>query len=272
MTGPTSVALVGEDVTHAVLLGALLRVSIRDVARELGREWIVDNLEHDPVLRGEEHLEHVFAGLRYTSSIHLDTNDIAAMTIGGRVVKTRGFVDGVAQGVEAHKWRLILLKLLGDEPDVVLVAKDTDGDPRGLIGLRQVVDYYASLGSRCATAIAAPHQDAESWLIAGFEPDGRRETEALREVSAVLGFDPRHRLARLTAHPNEAETDAKRVLRRLLLLDPKSAPLAPDELSERWERLLGDLKRLRARGADIGVVAFLDELRRRIVPLVIRGA
>jgi hypothetical protein len=158
-------------------------------------------------------------GLRYTSSIRIDLRDTASLRIAGRRIKTRGFLDGRPQGPEAHKWRLILLKLLSAEPDVVLVAKDTDGDDRQLAGLRQAIDLFESLGSPCVIILAAPHQDAEAWLVA----DG-------------------------------------------------SLPLTPDELASLRDRLLGDVPRLERRGGGAGFCAFLDELRRRVVPLIVRGA
>lgn len=272
MRAPTVVAIVGEDNAHAVLLGTLLRASIREAAQAANRDWIIDNLEHDPIFHGQEDLRHVCAGLRYTSSLRIDTDDLRSMQIGGKRVKTRGVIGGAPQGVEAHKWRLILMKILGTEPDVVLVARDTDGDPDRLLGLRQAIAFFESLGQPRVIVLAAPHQDAEAWFVAGVEPDGPRELAALTQVSRDLSFDPRLQPARLTAHPNDALTDAKRVLRRLLLFDQKSAPLTPDELARVCERLLGDLARLRQRGRDTGLLTFLDQVTRRVLPLLLPGA
>lgn len=272
MSKPTVVALVGEDTTHAVLLGSLLRAVVGQAALAAGRGWIADNLEHDPVFHGDEDLGAVCPGLRYTSSIRIDLRDVDLLRIAGRRVKTRGFLDGRPQSPEAHKWRLILLKLLSAEPDVVLVAKDTDGDASRLAGLEQVLEFFRARDATRVIILAAPHQDAESWLVAGFDPDAPREHKALEVVCRELGFDPRQQPERLTAHPNDARTDAKRVLRRLLLLADDSLALTPDELAGNRDRLLGDVSRLERRGAGTGLRAFLDELQHRVVPVIVRGA
>ncbi len=272
MTEAPRVALVGEDTAHAVLLCALLRGSIAEVARAAGQEWIVDNLAHDPELLGDQDLTDVIEGLRYTNSIRGIEGDAEPPRIGGKRVKLRGHLGGQPLAPEAQKWRELLLKVLAPEPTVTLVAKDTDGHPSNLDGLRQVVQFYEALAPDRVIVIAAPHQDAECWFVAGFAPDDPREHDALRELEKLLGFDPRTRSERLTAHPNDAPTDAKRVLRRLLCLDPISAPLDRDEARAHHERLLGDLARLRDRGVAAGLTPFLDELSARVVPRLVPGA
>lgn len=267
MRAPPVVALVGEDAAHAVLLGALLRGSICATARASGRDWIADNIHHDPVLDGQEDLNQILPGLRYTSSIR-----VTPTRINGKPLKLRGFLGDEPQEPGAHRWRLILTTILATEPEIVLVAADTDGDPVNLAGLRQVVRFFESRDPDRVIVLAAPHQDAESWFVTGFQPTGDDEHAAHATVIGELDFDPCVQPERLTAHPNDARTDAKRILRRLLLLDVRSAPLTPDELRDHHERLLGDLERLRRRGVSTGLVAFLDDLQRRVVPRVVPGA
>jgi hypothetical protein len=271
VTLPPSVALVGEDTAHAVLLCALLRASIEEAARAEGLGWIIDNLAHDPALLGDENLTALIVGLRYTNSIRGIEGDADPPRIGGRPIKLRGHLGGAPLAPEAQKWRALLVKVLAWEPSVALVAKDTDGDPTKLAGLRQVVAHFEALDPTRVIAIAAPHQDAECWFVAGFDPTDAREADALREVKDELGFDPRERAEGLTAHPNGASTDAKRVLRRLLCLDARSAPLDPHETQTHHGRLLGDLAALRRRGRDTGLTAFLAELGARVVPRLFPG-
>lgn len=274
MSAPVVIALVGEDGAHAVLLAALTRTSIARGALAAGREWIVDNLVHDPAFHGQEDLGDVLPGLRYTSSIRFDPNSIRIDGKPLRLRGLRGLVDGRPQEPEAHRWRQVLTGILASEPspEIVLVARDTDGAPEKIAGLRQVVQYLESRNPDRVIIFAAPHQDAECWFVAGFEPQSPREAEALAQVVRELAFDPRLHPERLTAHPNDARTDAKRVLRRLMLLDVASAPLAPDELRDTHDRLLGDLGRLRQRGLATGLVDFLDDLHRRVVPRFVPGA
>ena len=117
--------------------------------------------------------------------------------------------------------------------------------------------------------VAAPHRDAECWLVAGVEPANDREREAHAAVQRELSFNPLMSSDRLTGQPNDAPTDAKRVLRRLLCLDVASRPLTPAELRDYHPRLLSDLKRLRDRGERSGLMAFLDALGADVVPLFV---
>lgn len=270
MSSAIDVALVGEDTAHAVLLGVLLRETIREAATASGREWIIYNLEHEPAFIGDVDLTEVIPGLRYSSSLTPLATAKERLTIGGRPVKLRGFIDGKPREAESKRWELLLLALLSGspKPDVVLVAKDTDGAPAALNGLRQAAGRFTDH----RIVIAAPHRDAECWLVAGVEPTSDRERESLAAVQRDLSFNPLTESDRLTGQPNDAPTDAKRVLRRLLCLDVASRPLTPDELREHHPRLLSDLERLRQRGERSGLTAFLDALGADVVPLFVPGS
>jgi len=263
------VALVGEDTTHAMLLGALLRSSIEAAAHAAGFEWIIENLWDEPALVGDVDLAHVLPGLRYTSSIA----SIERPRVNGKPVRLGRRFGGGAWGFEAVKWHDIVftLRATSPPPEVLLIAKDTDNAPDRIIGLRQVAVHFREVDPRLRIVIAAPHRDAECWLVAGFEPATDRERDALDAVRRALSFNPLTSPERLTGQPNDAATDAKRVLRRLLCLDIASRPLTPDELRDHHPRLLSDLPRLRARGADSGLTAFLDALRADVVPCVVPG-
>jgi hypothetical protein len=271
MSGAVDVALVGEDTTHAVLLGVLLRETIREAAGAAGREWIVDNLEHEPAFIGGVDLTGFIPGLRYTSALTPLPPPSARPTIGGRAVRLRGLIDGAPREVESKKWQYLLLELLSrsPKPGALLVARDTDGEPTNLDGLRQVAAYFTGLDPSLRVVVAAPHRDAECWLVAGVEPANDREREAHAAVQRELSFNPLMSSDRLTGQPNDAPTDAKRVLRRLLCLDVASRPLTPAELRDYHPRLLSDLKRLRDRGERSGLMAFLDALGADVVPLFV---
>lgn len=274
MTGAKTLALVGEDTAHAVLLGALTRLSIAEAAREAGRDWIVEVLLYDPEFVGDVDLSDVIPGLRYTNSIRGTESVAEPPRIGGKVIKLRGHLGGQPLAPEAQKWRYLLVSLLARAPDAVLVAKDTDGHPRSLDGLRQVVEFFEALDPGCTIVIAAPHQDAECWLIAGIRTGNATcDAETVREIHGELGFDPLRHPERLTAHPNDAPTDAKRVLRRLLTPgDVRSAPFDRHELAEHHEKLLGDLATLRRHGdGTIGLAEFLEALRARVVTKFVPG-
>lgn len=119
--------------------------------------------------------------------------------------------------------------------------------------------------------LAVPHQDAEAWFVAGFRPESKEERLRLTECQMILGFDAPVEPHRLTAHPNDARTDAKRVLRILVFDENASRPPALEELQDLCDRTLNDLGLLERRGAGCGLAAFLDALRGTLVPHFIPG-
>ncbi|MBI5512742.1 MAG: hypothetical protein HY909_03185 [Deltaproteobacteria bacterium] len=270
MTTVATVALVGEDTAHAVLLATLLRGSICEVARERAITWVVDQIEHDPCFLGPHDLGEILSGVRYTNSIEGLQTAENTLTIQGRPVKLRGHLGGQPLAPEAQKWRRLLVGVLALEPSGVMIARDTDGEPARLQGLRQVVEWLRQQRRNPAFVIAAPHQDAECWFVAGFDTEDTQVQGGMRSLRVALKFDPVRHPERLTAHPNDAPTDAKRVLRTLLGLEAKSRPLDPDELRKHQERLLGDLERLPRNGLATGLTEFLREVRedfvRRLFP------
>lgn len=259
------VLLLGEDKTHAVLLGVLLREVLKESAARGGQTWVIDGLEHALTFLGNEALTGILPGLRYTSTLQR-FEPVGPL---GRPLKLRGHIDGKPAGPEATKWRKVFLAVLleGQEPEAILVAKDTDGDESKLAGLRLVVAQQNEQNPGRPVVVAAPHQDAEAWLVAGFEATNDEEKKRLEGLSTKLSINPTLEPEKLTAHPNDAPRDAKRVLRQLLDLGDESRPLSPEELREHHERLLCDLPRLRRRGERTGLREFLDALQEALAPL-----
>lgn len=156
-------------------------------------------------------------------------------------------------------------------PAVLIVARDTDGDPKRLDGLRQALELLQDFPQPLPVIVAVPHQDAEAWFVAGFVPLNQAEERRLEGLRDELLFSPPDEAHRLTAHPNDAPTDAKRVLRVLAFDDDASRPPSLDELPELCGRTLGDLALLRRRGVGCGLREFLEELREVLVPVIIPG-
>jgi hypothetical protein len=123
-------------------------------------------------------------------------------TIGGRPIKLRGHIDGKPLRPEAGFWRRVLLVLACDDPppEVLIVAHDTDGDRARIKDLEQAL----SLTHPMPVIIAAPHQDAEAWFVAGFRPESDAERRRLSERRDELGFDPPEEPHRLTG-PSRAD-------------------------------------------------------------------
>ena len=136
-----------------------------------------------------------------------------------------------------------------------------------LEGLKQAI--RVTEWARERVVIAAPHQDAEAWFVAGFQPDTADERARLTSVSNDLGFNPCTEPTRLTAQPNDAPADAKRVLRRLVFDENRSKPPRKEELRELVDRCLADLGLLEARqGEATGIDALFEEVEALLYPLV----
>ncbi len=186
-----------------------------------------------------------------------DANDLRPFVHDGRTIAPGGHIAGVPLKPEAGMWRKVLLLFCHCEarPDVVVLVRDLDGCPRRREGMEQVV---SGLQWPFKIAIATPQPEVEAWLVSGFVPEDAAEHERLGKRREKLSFDPTTQSARLTSHPNDAETDAKRVLWELCGDD-----------RERQEKCLADRALLRQRGAANGLAAFLAEIDQHIVPALL---
>ncbi len=151
-------------------------------------------------------------------------------------------------------WRRVLMLFCHCEPrpDVVILARDLDGYPGRREGMEQVV---SGIPWPFQIALATAQPEVEAWVVSGFVPKDAAEQKRLRALREKLSFDPTTQSERLTSHPNDADTDAKRVL----------SELCGDD-SVRQERCLDDRTLLRQRGAGNGLSAFLAEIDQQIVP------
>jgi|JI6StandDraft_1071083.scaffolds.fasta_scaffold242008_1 hypothetical protein len=183
-----------------------------------------------------------------------DACDLRPIVLDGRTIAPSGHIAGVPLKPEAGMWRRTLLLFCHCEPrpDVVVLARDLDGYPRRREGMEQ-----AALNLRWPfkIAIATAQPEVEAWVVSGFVPKDAAERERLRELREQLSFDPTAQSERLTSHPNDAGTDAKRVLSRL----------CGDDV-ERQGQCLDDRALLLRRGAGNGLSAFLAEIDQQIVP------
>lgn len=259
-------AIVGEDATHAALIDGLIRQTVGDIARARG-SWLADQLDAGSDIlawRGDQTLELDRRIVRFFKRDRAATSVGASrlggtITVGGRKLKRHGFVGGRPLGESGKIWRDALVAVLSDDAvHAIIAAQDTDGAHAKLDGLRQVVALF-----RRPIIICAPHQDAEAWLVLGLGDATRRD-----ELTRELGFDPVREPHRLTASPNSASTDAKRVLRRLMFGDDRSKPLNRAELATHAEACLPSADAIAAHGVECGVAGFCDAIRDHIAPLL----
>jgi hypothetical protein len=260
--------IVCEDSAHYFLATELADRVLLHEAQARGADWIDDrSLAHLRSFAGPDGAPG-YCSMSRAKQIAEDLG--RTVTVGGRPIKLRGHITpGQALGPETGFWRRVLLHFAAQEapPALVIVMKDTDGEHARLDGLRKALSLVGNL----PVIVGAPHQDAEAWFVAGFQPASTLERDRHATCTGDLMFDPCQQPHRLTAHPNDATTDAKRVLRRIAFGDDRSCPPSPDELVGLCERTLRDLRVLEARGAQCGLATFLADLHERYVPLFIPG-
>jgi hypothetical protein len=239
-----TVGLACEDNGHFSAVTCLVDATL--VARH---EWLDGILEHCRLWRG---LTEDAAWYKFDPS---DAYDLRPFIIGGRKISMQGHIDGQPLKPEAGMWRKVLLMFCHRDPrpDVVILARDMDGYPERLAGIVQVRD---GLPWPFKVAVAMADPEIEAWHVAGFTPEGPDEQGRLDALQRELSFDPTTQSHRLTAHPNDARTDAKRVLEHLCGADQR-----------RREACLVDHIILRQRGAANGMNAFLDEIDEHVVPV-----
>jgi hypothetical protein len=169
-----------------------------------------------------------------------------------------GHFNGKPGQPDAFMARLALL-LLSDSkkrPAAVLLVRDSDGDSERRDGLEQARrdrpwPFPIVLG------VAEPKR--ECWVLAGFNPKNDQEAERLEASAQRLSFHPVREAHRLTAREHQAKNDAKRALEELFQGD-----------KDRENACLSDtpLNVLEERGQKTGIAAYLNEVRKRLVPIV----
>lgn len=186
-----------------------------------------------------------------------DAYDLRPIAVGGIKIPRFGFIAGQPLQPEASMWRKVLLMFChgNPRPDAVVLVRDMDGYDDRYRGMLQVRD---GLPWPFPVIIAAAQPEIEAWEIAGFVARTENERLDLTELHLELGFDPTRDSHRLTSHPNQAPTDAKRVLARLCNDD-----------TERRDECLADLGVLRSQGGANGLFAFLNEISQRLVPALV---
>ena len=233
------------------------------VLRESEVAWVVDNLETPGIIRM---WQPDGSGRDYFDLHHLNDYADELRARGLRVRRVRGHFDGrpgEPGSAMARKAFLIaeaLHKYTPDEPiDAVVLLWDTDEQrrdrPEGVKAARDEARRWAPFQIVCGF----PDPEREAWVLAGFDPRDDTERQRLEELHRDLGFSPVYRAVRLRDKDSGALRDIKRVLAILTGDDP-------DREARCW--IDPSLATLRARGADTGLSAFLDELEAALPALL----
>jgi hypothetical protein len=238
----TAIGFVGEDEKHFWVVTTLV-----DDALIASVDWLRDVIDSCRVWRG------LHAGERWYKYSPGNAYDLRPVTIHGMTIKPQGWIAGAPLKPEAGMWRRVLLQFAHADPrpDIVVLVRDLDGYPERLDGIEQVrrLDWPFEI------VAATPEPEIEGWIVSGFSPADADERATLEDLRRHLSFDPTMQSHRLTAHPNDAKTDSKRVLARLSSedRDRERACLEHDVVYER--------------GECNGARSFLDEVDQRVVPV-----
>jgi hypothetical protein len=239
----TLIAFAGEDENHFRVATVLV-----DDALVANINWVRDVLGSCRTWQGLHSKERWY---KYAPE---NAYDLRPVTIDGVTIKPQGRIAGEPLKPEASMWRKVLLLFChcDPRPDIVVLARDLDGYPDRRDGLEQVC---TGLPWPFAIVAATPEPEIEGWIVSGFVPRDDDEQRRLEQLRGELSFDPTSHSHRLTSHPNDASTDAKRVLSRLCNDDPdrERACLARDVLHQR--------------GADNWAREFLDDVAQRVLPV-----
>lgn len=258
--GTVGVAVVGEDEVHRALAMGLFDGALAAMAAERGADWLEPATSRTWLVYD--------GGARERRGYYDSHREDPLPGPVGRRVQPTGFIDGRPAGPGASKLRHLYLlhSLQANPPDVVVLLMDTDGDHELVASAEQIRTFVQRFDSPPLLVIGTPHRDAEGWLfVAPVEPG--EATKRLAQARTALSFDPTQQPERLTASPNDAVTDAKRVLRFVVLGEgtelargrPRSAPPSPAEADELVERLAARLDRAATYEA-CGLARFVRDL------------
>jgi len=173
-------------------------------------------------------------------------------------IRAHGHIDGNPLEIDAGAARraILYLKAVFDDIAGIVLIRDQDDQPERRDGLEQArSEHHGSPAVVIGLAVVV----RESWVLAGFDPADEEETARHAAERQTLGFDPRMKSEELTVrNDSSAPGSPKRVLAVL-------CPTAERE-ARCWRET--PLATLRARGANNGLAAYLDEVRARLAPLI----
>jgi hypothetical protein len=183
-----------------------------------------------------------------------------AAKAGLRVFGPFGDKPNAPDALTARK-ALLLFAGLKERPATVLLIRDSDGDPNRTDGegLNQARDPRPW---PFQVIIGVAHPKQEAWVLAGFQPQSAEESERLEELRERLSTDPILKAHTLDAREHGAKTDIKRALKELTQGDGDRERQCVTET---------ELEVLEQRGGDNGLAAYLSEVRKRLVPVLLGG-
>ena len=171
-------------------------------------------------------------------------------------IRSHGHFSDEPAAPDAHAARraLLLFTKLG-MTDAVVMLRDADAQPERRTGLEQARESSPH-HDRIAIGVAEPEREA--WLVAGFQPRDDDERATLASERQRLGFDP-------CLTPQSLRGDEKRSAKKVLATLTASS-------RDRQHQCLAEtpLEHLCERGEACGLAAFIDDLKTRVAPAIVR--
>lgn len=239
-----------------------------ETATKLAERVLVEEIEWLDV----EQLPHLYRwrGLQQNTdfSCWKDIGHIVKQTRGYRPPRFIGHRRGQplkADGAASIKI-FNLIRYLQQKEDreikAVLLIRDLDNQPERREGLEQARAQYSGRQPALEIVIGTADRMREAWVLNGFVPHDPAEQQLLADLAAQLNFDPcleSHKLrSNSIAEPGHLK-NPKVVLRELT---------GGDHLREKscWEET--PVAQLRERGQHTGLTAYLEEVEKRLIPLI----
>ncbi len=180
-----------------------------------------------------------------------------------RLPRYRGHVDGNPQGVDTaitRKAIRLALKLKPQREIIALVlSRDLDSQHERRDGMQQAA---AEVKGKLVVAIAAQYPKREAWILNGFLDDSEQGKQRLETIRQRLSFDPceeAHRL-RYSSSTSDPARDPKRIIEEL--------EIDFEREQKAWTEVRLDI--LRTRGENTYLRHYLDEVKEKLLPLLLR--
>jgi hypothetical protein len=230
---------------------------------EKGEDWITDSLDSFREWTGLEQ-NNEYSRWQDINKIRKQYN---FRYLGHHKLSEVSGTTNKAPGLDGAKARLIVQMALikqQTEPELkaIILLKDQDRNPKQY-PVRQCLEYVQKSFSQVIIIIGIPDPKRESWILNGFEPENQKERDSLQEITEKLHFNPCEEPERLRTSERGREQTKIRDIK--YVLDYLTTSQYHRE-KKCWEET--PLHLLMQRGQRTGLSCYLDEIEKRLLPLL----
>jgi hypothetical protein len=145
----------------------------------------------------------------------------------------------------------------------VLLIRDLDNQPDRREGIEQARAAHIHRQPKLEIVIGTADRMREAWVLNGFIPCNPEETRILDEIKTELNFDPceeSHKLRSNSWEKPDRLRNPKVVVEKLT-----GGKMEREQLC--WEET--GLELLRTKGMQTGLTAYIDEIEKRLIPIIL---